>query len=234
MIPRFSAEAALFPTRNRYGSTPAIDGAGQSVVLARHPTTTNASCNTCLGSCARSLGICSALAAAPLAGCIFLPACPAAIAIAAAAQATCNLTSWGCITDCAISDDCCPNSCGIPNPFSPGDNCCDKGESCVAIDDPNARQGCCPRGQIVCSGKCCEKDEFCCNGACCPGNMFCIDGACTYPSFGPYTPSPPDPVRPPVGPQGTCPSGYFRCRDECCSSDMNCCGYGCQYGHCIN
>jgi hypothetical protein len=204
------------------------------IVPAYRPTPpTQATCYTCQSNCARNFAICEALALAPLAGCIFPPACPAAAAIAGAAVAGCNTTLLACNASCLI-DDCCPRRCGPGDPLDGGDGCCDADEQCVSESDPNARGGCCPSNQIVCGSDCCAPGDRCCGNTCCPPNYHCIDNSCVqYPSFGPHTPAPVT-VIPPVSSTGTCPPGHFRCRDKCCQNGMSCCGYGCEWGGCIN
>jgi hypothetical protein len=166
---------------------------------------TQAICNSCMETCAETLGLCSAAAAAPLAGCVVPPACPALIAAAASAQAACNIASVGCIATCTFGK-CCPTACEVPNPFEPGNGCCDEGEGCVDVDDPNSRRGCCPPDQLVCGGRCCAKEERCCNGECC-------QGACA--------------------PDGSCcaaPSGI--CGGSCCPPFSSCCDGICCSGSC--
>jgi hypothetical protein len=168
---------------------------------------TQAICNACLKQCAETLGVCTTAAMAPLLACTGGPAaCAVAAGIAGAALSTCVTTNLGCGAVCTF-DRCCPNACEIPNPFEPGSGCCDEGEGCVAVDDPNSRHGCCPPDQLVCGGRCCAKEERCCNGVCC-------QGACA--------------------PDGSCcaaPSGI--CGSSCCPPFSNCCGGICCSGTCV-
>jgi hypothetical protein len=190
-IPAFTAQASLYRTSNSYRSS-ALNFGGSSpaqpVVLAYMPGPgTQAKCSTCLSHCAKNLAICSGIAAAPLAACVFPPACLAAAAVAGAALAGCDFTSLGCIADCTWND-CCPKACGTPNPFDPGAGCCDDNEQCVDRYDPNSRQGCCPSDQTVCASKCCALGESCCGDTCCPPHYYCLDGGfCSeFPSAIPF------------------------------------------------
>jgi hypothetical protein len=201
-------------------------------------------CYTCGTHCQRDMAICTALAMAPLAACVFPPACAVAAAVAGGALAACDTKLLACQAICNL-DDCCPKRCGPGNPLDGGDGCCDADEQCVAIGDPNSRQGCCPSGQAVCGGSCCKPGEHCCGpncckptdrccgDTCCPPDMFCVDNVCTYPSFGPWHPTPAT-YHPPISATGSCPSGYFACHGQCCQTGQTCCGYGCEWGHCIN
>jgi hypothetical protein len=237
--PGFTAQASIYRSGRRYtamtiDSTDSIIGA----TPAYYPgPESRARCYDAAVACNESLAGCLLTASAVCAvGCIASgPGYPFCLAACEGGViASCNANYLRCQANNNLSSRCCPKLCGsLADALTdPGSGCCDSGENCVAINDPNSRQGCCPAGQAVCGGNCCGKGEFCCGGACCPGDMFCVNGACTYPSFGPYTPAPPVPPTPPAGPQG-CPSGYTKCKDTCCPPDMKCCGYYCDY-FCVN
>jgi hypothetical protein len=219
-IPEFTAEASLYRTTNRYRSSGSeFDGsiADQSVVAAYFPgTATQAKCNRCSEIALRNYGVCLGIGAI---GCIASgPAYPICAGIALEG---CNLELLGAQALCAY-DDCCPKICGTPNPFDPGEGCCDANEQCVDRYDPNSRQGCCPSDQSVCAGKCCAKGESCCGDTCCPPNYFCRDGGfCSeFPSDllpPPGTPGPPPPIN-------NCIFGGEPCQGKCCPPGLVCCG----------
>lgn len=237
MMPGFTAESSLRRSSRTYrtawsGSRSA--GTGPVVVPAYMPgPATQARCSDCMSGCAEDLVLCSASAAVLLAGCVIPPLCPAAAAAAGAVIAGCDANALRCNARC-LATRCCPKVCGPTNPFEPGSGCCDSNEQCVSLTDPNARRGCCPAGQSVCGGACCAPGERCCGSTCCPPGWFCINNVCTqYPSFGEYVPTPPTRV-PSVSATGMCPPGHTRCRNQCCLPGMRCCGYGCEWGSCIN
>jgi hypothetical protein len=215
-LPGFTADASAYRSKNPYrlfaSASPGSCGGGASssgtIVAAYFPgPDTQARCSNCLGDCASALADCSAAASAPLLGCLFPPACAAAIAAAAYAQEGCNATSLACQAYCEAFV-CCPKPCGIPNPFNPGEGCCDAGEHCVDQNDPNSRNGCCPSDRSVCGNSCCAPGEFCCGNSCCPPGQPCTDGACgVYPPIIPPGTPPPGPAPPP--PPGGCPPGTW-------------------------
>jgi len=231
-IPGFTAEVALYKSRNRYRSCGAqIDNffSADSTVPALNDAD-RGRCERCDNKCneqsAECVGWATASWVAGLAGCAFFgpfaPACAIPVTIAyATATAGCTAKLATCLAaEChAPGGSCCPVFCGLGH-------CCSTGEVCTA-------DGCCPRDRPICGGKCCEPGEHCCGGACCPPDMFCIDNVCQYPSFGPYTPAPVTET-PPLSSTGLCPPDYFACHGKCCPNGMNCCGYGCEWGHCIN
>lgn len=236
MLPGYTADASLGRATRHYrtvatGVIPPADGI---IVPSYRPTEAKrAECYTCQTDCNATLAICEATAAVTLAGCVFPPACPAASVAAAAELAACDTGYLTCQALC-LSGKCCQKRCGSGNPLDGGDGCCDPDEQCVAIGDPNAREGCCPRDQIVCGGDCCAKGDRCCGGECCPPNWHCINNVCQqYPPFGQYSPAPVTAI-PPASSSGRCPSGHFPCHGKCCEHGMTCCGYGCEWGHCLN
>ena len=228
-IPKFTAQASLYRTSGHYRFSPSDSGgvpSNESVAPAYFPgSETQARCSGCLEGCAEALAYCSIGPATTFATCGWWN--PICTAVAAAAQGACNLASASCSAVCAFTT-CCPNPCGFPNPFEPGQGCCDRGENCVDRNDPNARQGCCPADQIVCAGRCCPKGHSCCGGECCPPDMHCVNNSCTYPSFGGGPPPPPPPPPPhPFGIEYLCPLGWTRCGNYgCCAPGLECCGDG--------
>jgi len=242
--PLMMAERSLYRSTRTYRSSESGQNRRSGGVgLAYHPSAgPMAECNDCVTSCVKSLAYCSVGAAAIAAGCIFPPACPAAIVAAALAQAGCDAESATCASVCAATT-CCPHHCsGVPNAFDLGGGCCDSGETCVAENDPNARQGCCPADQTVCAGSCCAKGEVCCVGEChdpstgtCTAGGWCSspshvcpDGTCCPPFSqcdghgGCFIPPPP----PPPPPQVLCPPGWRACGSHCCPPGLQCCSIG--------
>lgn len=210
-LPGFSAEASIYRSRRVYGSFPGpgavapgmvVPGLEAAVVPAYRPgLKTLASCNKCLGECDDYKSGCDIVADAILAGCLFPPACPAAVAASNDAHALCSATALACKGACDAFT-CCPKLCGIPNPFDPGSGCCDHGEHCVDKSDLNARDGCCPADRHVCGGNCCDPLEYCCGDFCCPEGNPCCGGTC-------------------------CPPDNHCCGDTCCPTDIPCCGGTC-------
>jgi hypothetical protein len=205
-MPSFTAHASLYSTTRRYigsGSAGSGSGGAASVALAYYPgSDTQARCSDCLETCAQILTECSAAASSIVAGCLFPPACPAAVAAAGEAQGVCNTASLSCQAVCDATK-CCPHLCGFPNPLDPGSGCCDKGEHCVDASDPNSRGGCCPAERATCGGKCCDLGDQCCGNNCCPAGHACCGGTC-------------------------CPSsGTHCCGDVCCDANVPCCGNMC-------
>ncbi len=225
-IPEFTAEASLYRTSNSYRSSGSeFDGSPttQSVVAAYFPGPgTRGKCNECLESCAKGSVTCNLLAL----GTIWYP--PAA----AAAFTACFTGAYVCSGLCLapVIGKCCPKVCGFPNPFEPGEGCCDKDENCVDRYDPNSRQGCCPSDQRVCGGRCCAKGDSCCGDTCCPSNYFCRDGFCSQfpgPLFGPGKLKPKPPPYNPL--TDLCPIGGVPCNGVCCPLGYECCGsLGCR------
>jgi hypothetical protein len=177
-------------------------GSDQIVPFYKPGSGTMASCNNCLDDCASALAQCAAGASAILLGCIFPPACGAAVAAAGAALAACDGTSLGCVAYCDAAK-CCPKLCGVPNPFDPGSGCCDSGEACVSDSDPNARQGCCPTDHAACGGNCCATGDTCCGNTCCGSGSQCLNGVCC-----------------PSTTKAVCNG---QCCDGACGADGNCC-----------
>lgn len=219
-IPEFTATASLYSTSNRYrssGSEFAGSAPAQSVVAAYFPgPETQAKCNRCSEIALRNFGICIATGAV---GCIasgpFYPICAGGV------LAGCDLGLLSQEAACAY-DDCCPKICGTPNPFDPGEGCCDNNETCVDRYDPNSRQGCCPSDQSVCGGKCCAKGYSCCGDTCCPPNYFCRDGG--FCSEFPSDLLPPPGTPPPPPPPNNCIFGGAPCGTKCCPLGLECCG----------
>jgi hypothetical protein len=252
--PAFTAEASLYQSRNRYGtSASAGDGPDSgSVVPSYFPGPQGQrDCQTCLKGVAIGFASCTGLAGVSCGlGCIgtligypicfaacFGPAYALCVGSAALAGGTCLLTA------------CCPKRCGPPDAGDlAGSGCCDEDETCVDEDDPNSRHGCCPSDRAVCHGKCCAKDESCCGDTCCPRGYYCLDGVCSeYPVAGP----PFAPVKPPakgafpferpepqellgedawrgIPRQGACPPGWKPCYDVCCGPGLTCCNGVCR------
>ena len=222
-IPGFTAHASLYKTSNRYRTSGSeFDGSrpAQSVAAAYFPgPETQAKCNRCSEIALRNFGVCLGIGAAGSIACgPFYPAC------FGAALGACNLSLLSQQALCAY-DDCCPKICGTPNPFEPGQGCCDANEQCVDRYDPNSRQGCCPSDQIVCAGKCCAKGESCCGETCCPAGYFCRNGwVCEREFVGdfPHTPPP----TPPKRPINYCRIGWEPCGSTCCAPGLECCSVG--------
>jgi hypothetical protein len=227
-LPGFTGEASLYRTRNLYRVSATISNNlpyRESIVPEYFPGPgTQAACNNCLEGCAMALAECSSAAMSFLAGCVFPPACPVAAAIAGGALAACSTESLLCTARCEVLR-CCPKVCGFPNPFEPGEGCCDSGENCVDESDPNARHGCCPSNQSVCGGKCCPTGLPCCGNECgCTGGTLCMDGVCTFPPFGSGGPPPPPPL---TKHDFLCLiTGRDPCFGDCCPPGTECCGPG--------
>ena len=176
--------------------------------------TNNQACEGCLNSCIRTLAECSVVAAAATLGCLFPPACGAAIAAAAAIQVGCDANSAACVATCSATD-CCPKLCGVINPFDPGSGCCDSDEHCASQSDPDSRHGCCPKDQNECGGDCCAKGDSCCGNGCCSAGSVCLQDVC-------------------------CPAGTPHvCNGQCCAGecgpDGSCCtapAHVCPGGNC--
>jgi len=213
-MPAFTAQASLYRSSNHYRRSGTDSGdsySGQTVVAAYMPgPETQRACNNCIEGCAETLAQCAAIAALPLVACVFPPACIGAAAVAGAALAACNVNSLACIARSNLLR-CGPKGCGTPNPFDPGEGCCDENEACVDPYDRNSRRGCCPSDQVVCAGKCCPTAHTCCGGTCCPPNHFCRDGFCSEfpgPSLWPEDWTPP---KRPKQPFNYCKIGYEQC-----------------------
>jgi hypothetical protein len=182
-IPQFTAEATLYRSRRQYRLSPTNSGAPQSdqpITPAYFPgPETMKECYHCTEvSCAREYGECLIGAHATCAASVWLPfLAPVCIL----AEEGCPSDYVRCLATCVapVVGDCCPHPCRVPNPFSPGDGCCDAGETCVDENDPNSRGGCCPSGQSVCGGKCCLPGDICSGDACCPpGTQMLCNGVC--------------------------------------------------------
>jgi hypothetical protein len=239
-IPEFTAEASLYRTTGRYrvsASDFGVSPPSEAIVPAYLPgPETQARCNSCMEKCADRAAYCNAAAMAPLAGCVFPPACPVAAATAGGLLAGCQTALLGCAATCSLprpelfglkllgESPCCPKVCGFTHPFAMGEGCCDEGEHCVDRFDPNARQGCCPSDQSVCGGKCCAKGDRCCGNECCPAGWFCSDGVCTQSVPFPSEP-PPEPPEPPMHLE-ICPLGWTPCKGGCCAPGLECCPNG--------
>ena len=227
-VPGFTAEATIYRSMRQYAYAVAesLVGTPLPVELAYFPgPETQARCSDCTENCAAQLSICSAGAASVLAGCFFPPACPGAVALAGELQAACDTENLGCQGYCEAFK-CCPKPCGIPNPFNPGEGCCDSGEHCVDGGDPNARSGCCPSERAVCGGNCCAAGENCCGDSCCPADFICQQGTCCPPGTktvcngvccdGACDPS-----------GNCCPWPSHVCGDQCCPPFNKCCAGKC-------
>ncbi len=222
-IPEFTAEASLYSSINNYRSSVSelVGSSPELVVAAYFPgAATQAKCNRCSEIALRNYGVCLFVGGI---GCIasgpFYPICAGGV------LAGCNLGLLGAQALCTY-DDCCPKICGTPNPFDPGEGCCDQNETCVDRYDLNSRQGCCPSDQSVCAGKCCAKGDSCCGDTCCPPNYFCRDGGfCSQyptdllPPKGQPTPTPPQQ-------ESGCYlfEGGSPCGSRCCYGGLQCCG----------
>lgn len=238
-LPRFSGEASLYRTRNRYRSSAIVFSgsiATQSVVPALTFEDTQ-NCDRCEQKCIDQSADCTAVATgtwlAGLAGCAlsgpFYPICAGVVSTTyAGAVGICSAKLGVCTAIChAPGESCCPKFCG------PG-HCCSTGETCLS-------DGCCPSGQQVCGDDCCAPGASCCGGACCSaGNSCCAgtccqagvpcgaDGNCAH--FGGGPPPPPPkfdcaPGRAPCGfPDAT---GVIR---TCCPPGLQCCNYTPEFG----
>jgi hypothetical protein len=239
-IPQFTGQASLYRTSNRYRSSGFEVGGsrlGESVMPAYFPgAETQDKCSTCLDACAAGLVTCNlaggiACGVGCISSLVFWGACFAGCE--GAIIAGCDLTAASCAAVCAATV-CCPKACGTPNPFDPGQGCCDENEGCVDRYDPNSRGGCCPSDQAVCAGQCCAKGESCCGDTCCPANYFCRDGnfCSEFPSnlLPPAgTPAPPGTTKlntPERGVRKQCPPGTQQCGAECCPPELQCCDLG--------
>jgi hypothetical protein len=234
-IPAFTAQASLYRTSSRYrscGSEFSGLPSAQSVVSAYYPGPgTTHDCQSCINTCLKVFGLCSAGAAAVVGvGCLAIVTCPAAVAAATTIQEGCTVALAGCYGICNIPyvGECCPKPCGFPNPFDPGSGCCDADETCVDQNDPNSRQGCCPVGQY-CGGNCCAAGESCCGDLCCPQPNHCCGGSCCEPNIpccGDTCCSflPPPGTPPPPPPANNCIFGGEPCMGKCCPIGTVCCG----------
>lgn len=232
-IPAFSAQASLYRTSNHYRSVVAVsDGSipAQSVVAAYIPgPETQNRCSGCTDKCVNVRNFCLAETAAMVAEACLTSlgfGCGAAIALGEIQAASCEEGYLSCFGICNIpsadgiwESSCCPKVCGIPTPGVGGSGCCDHGETCVGLDSPNTRDGCCPVGQY-CGGNCCARGESCCGNTCCPSNYFCLEGGiCT--EFPPFTPPG---WEPPPPPENNCIFGGEPCGRKCCPPGKFCCG----------
>ncbi len=204
-IPEFRAEGSLYRTNNHYSTRlPAVGGiaSGGAITPAYFPgPATQTQCSSCLSDCSSANADCSLAAIQPLWACVFPPLCPGAAAAAGVALNACQVADLGCVAYCEAFK-CCPKLCGFPDPFNPGQGCCDEGENCVDESDPNARDGCCPSNQSVCGGQCCASGDTCCGDSCCPEGFACCGGTC-------------------------CPPNSHCCGGTCCDANIPCCGDGC-------
>jgi hypothetical protein len=169
-------------------------------------------CNACTGSCLNTLVTCQAIDGAGVGvTCVLCPVCcPIAVGVGAGASGACDAAYGTCLGLCiAPGNDCCPVFCRFD--LSPGDGCCDSGETCVDETDSNARSGCCPSDRSVCGSKCCAPGESCCGDQCCPtgqcqpGNICCPPGQ-------------------PVCNGVCCANGSCDNAGNCCSSPGHLCG----------
>jgi hypothetical protein len=252
-IPQFTAQASLYRTRGQYSAAWSDVGAllpAETIVPAYYPGSgTQRDCSNCLEAVAKGLIICDGTAAVTAAvvcattGIIsFGISCAVAAGALAAALATCDGAALVATGVCAATT-CCPKLCGTPNPLDPGRGCCDADEACVDQNDPNSRNGCCPRDQRVCAGKCCAAGESCCGDMCCPQPNHCCGGSCC----APYEPCcgdrccsflPPPDTPPPPPPKHGCPSGNAPCGfpdssgviRTCCGPGLECCNYSAEFG----
>lgn len=226
-MPLFTAEASLYRTSGHYRSSGSecVDlRFGESIVPAYFPgSATREKCSDCFETCVETLLLCegAGLAACGV-GCIWsLFAYGACFAGCFGPwTAACSGAAVSCELYCATRK-CCPKACEVPNPFNPGQGCCDSGEQCVDESDPNARGGCCPSGQSVCGGKCCLPGDICCGDACCPAGFNCQQGVCC----------PPD--KPNVC-SGICCAGPCDQNGVCCEAPGYMCGGKCCFGECCN
>jgi hypothetical protein len=221
--PGFTAASSLYRSTGRYGAFSTEDGTARDVVAASYPgRDTMRGCYTCLEKdCPKHLAICQILADV---SCFLNPF------VCLGLHGGCWLEYGTCLATCHLPGDlgeCCPTPCGIPDPLHPGVGCCDHGERCVDERDPNARNGCCPSGQHVCSGKCCRPGENCCGGACCPEHYFCLDGFCSQ-YMAPLFPSDTKVPERPSSPFSYCLAGHTPCNGKCCEPGLECC----PDGHC--
>jgi len=217
-MPGFTAEASVYKTSKHYRASVSVlsTSVPEIIVPVYYPSPkTRSDCNTCLEDCVTGSIECDAAAAAILAGCIFPPLCPGAVAAAGAALLGCQTAFLTCAGICDATK-CCPKLCGTPNPFDPGSGCCDSGETCVDQNDPNSRNGCCPSGQSVCDGKCCPSGETCCGDACCPtsSGYTCQQGVCCPPGYSTVC-------------NGECCPGVCDQNGNCCEDPNRLCGGEC-------
>lgn len=234
-LPAFTAQASLYRTRNRYcGEALGTDTPPprQHIVPAYMPgPATMRDCGVCTGLCDKEMAGCAIVVAAGVSAvCIGTLGfgCPAAVSAGEAILVACAEAYAACIGYCnipgwvpVVGGYCCPKICGTPNPLEgSGSGCCDLGEACVDQHDPNARQGCCPSGQAVCSGHCCASGERCCGDGCCPSHFHCLDGGicAEFPPFAAPGASPPTP------PENHCLFGGAPCGTKCCPPGLACCG----------
>jgi hypothetical protein len=238
-IPQFTAQASLYRASNRYRSSVADFAASipaQSVVAAYIPgAETMNRCSGCIDACTTARDVCLAKTAVMVTEACWASlgfGCGAAIAWGYIQAASCESVYLECFGFCNIPSGpgwkgfCCPKVCGLPTPGKEGTGCCDHGEACVAQDDPNSRDGCCPVGHF-CGGRCCPTDAPCCGSSCCPPPYSCIEGVCTT-GFGTGTPPPPHGCPPGAAPCGfPDSSGVIR---TCCPPGLKCCGYTDQFG----
>ena len=171
-IPAFTAQASLYSSSRRYRSSitesDAKSSSGHSIVPAYMPgPATQHECAVCTGLCDKVMEGCAIIVVAGVSAvCVGTLGfgCPAAVAAGetilvgcaeayAACIGYCNIPSWVPV----VGGYCCPKICGPPNPLEgSGSGCCDHGEVCVDLSDPNSREGCCPVGHF-CDGKCCAQ-----------------------------------------------------------------------------
>jgi hypothetical protein len=231
--PAFTAEASLYRTSGHYRSSGSEYGgllAGETIVPTFIPgAQTQRDCNTCLKACATGLVTCTTLGAAGCGvGCIasllFYGACFAGCM--GTVLIGCDLAAVSCVAACSATV-CCPKICGTPNPFDPGQGCCDENEQCVDRYDPNSRQGCCPSDQHVCGGKCCAQGYSCCGDTCCPPDYYCRDGRFCSEHMSDLLPPPgTPPPTPPKRPINYCKIGWQPCGGTCCAPGLQCCDVG--------
>ena len=231
-IPGFNAEASLYKTSECYRVSASGFGglpSSESILPTYYPSaTTQANCNQCKENCIKSFGVCLGVGATTCGiSCAFSgPAYPACLAACmGAALGACDLEVLGCQGLCMAPGpwtECCPQVCDFP--AFDGEGCCDEGENCVDINDPNSRHGCCPSDQSVCGGKCCAEGDRCGGNECCPANFHCIDGFCTEFPPAPFGPSEPPPKPPKQSPSPfDCAPGWTHCKDKCCPPGLHCC-----------
>ena len=182
----------------------------QSVIPAYYPSPeTMKECWHCRDvSCQRDFGYCEFLADITCAATLGIGCLPA--------HGLCWATLGLCEATCALPSplgDCCPHPCRVPDPFNPGDGCCDEGETCVDENDPNSRYGCCPSGRNVCGNNCCLPGDTCCGDACCTAGFNCCNGVCcagVCDNNG-----------------NCCPGPDYICNGACCDALSKCCNGVC-------
>jgi hypothetical protein len=220
-IPRFSAEASLYRTRNRYHlSSSDFEGPGEHTIVPAYlpGPQTRERCSGCTDVCVAVKDVCLAKVAVMVTQACWGSlgfGCGAAIAWGYMQSGGCYASYSACFGLCQIpsfsevgwKSPCCPKVCGIHTPGSAGSGCCDHGEACVGSHNPNTRDGCCPVGQ-ECHGNCCAKGEHCLEGGICSSHPGYFDD--TYP------PPPPPPVN-------NCLFGGEPCGRKCCVGDEVCC-----------